>query len=380
MIKSLIISTFVFLLIIATCCFLGQIETGKKAQNNYTLAKDNFDNCRFESALKLLKEEPPKNIAQDYYELKFDVLMNLDKINETKAVAKKLIELYPRNAFNYYLLSISYYNLSDYDNSEKYLKKAIKQDPKNSDYKIDLAGLYSEQDKISEAIKYYEEVKKENPKYEFAWAGIAAIYEHQKNYNKALVYRKEAAEKFSYNISDVYMLADLYMKMGDKKNAVLYYSKAAKMDVNKETDAREQYKILTGKSLYTASTPANQKVPALLVNKFVIVDALVNGCKGKFLINPEAQESAVYEKFLKKNKIKPETNEYGLYSTANGKKRVTPISYVDFKLGTLNVHNDRVSILPDTKGKKLDGIIGDDILAKTDFYVDQDKKVLVLER
>lgn len=380
MIKSLIVSTIVVLSIVAVFVGAAKIESNNKIQKNFVIAKDNFENSKLESALNLLESEPPKNIAQDYYCLKYDVLMNLNKIYEAETVAKKLVELDKKNAFNHYLLSLIYYNLGDNDKTEECLKNAIKYAPKNVDYKINLANVYANEWKNDKAIALFEEVKKTNPKYEVAWAGIATIYENGKNYKKALVYRKDAAEKFSRNVYDVYMLAELYNKMGDKKSAALYYEKTAKMDVNKESDAQEKYEKLTGKPLYMASVSTSQRIPALFVDNLIIIDALANGIKGRFLVDTGANASVVYERFLRKNKIHVEADGYGIYTLADGKRGTAPAFYTNIEVGTLNFYDDRVFILPDFKGITFDGIIGNDILAKSDFYVDRKNEVIIIKK
>jgi tetratricopeptide (TPR) repeat protein len=379
MIKSLVISTFVVILIIALCAAGGQIQEKQKYQKRYELAKIDFEKSDLSSALRRLREDPPPNIAQDYYSLKFDILLNMERLEDAQDVAQKLVNMDGNNAFNQYLLSVAKYNMADYDSSEKCLKKAIKLDPKNSDYKIDLAGLYSDFHEDTKAIKYYEQVIKEDPQYEFAWAGIATIYENEKNYKKALVYRNEAVKEFPKNVYDVYMLGELYKAMGNKKSAALCYAKASEIDVNKETDSQKKYEKLTGKSINSAAEKINQKIPASFVGNYIVVDSAANGVKGKFIVDSNATDTILYEKFLRKNKIKVNTKEKGIYTLTNGRRNPAPTGYMDIKLGNLNFFGNRVFILPDYKDTHYDGIIGNDILAKTNFYPDEQNKVLVLK-
>lgn len=378
--KSLLISTLVFFALFAIFYTFGQIESYKKAEKNYVLAKDDFENSKLDSALKLLEPEPPSKIAQDYYVLKYNVLLNSNNINQAEIIAKKLVKLNNKNSFNHYLLSLVYYNLGDYEKTEQCLLNSIKYEPKNNDYKINLANLYSTWGKDDKAIKLFEEVKKNDKKYETAWAGIATIYENQENYPKALIYRKDAAEKFSHNVYDIFMLAELYNKMGDKKNAIQYYEKTAKIDVNKESTAQEKYEELTGQPFHMASASTNQKIPVLFVDNLAIVDAIANGKKGKFLIDTGANKSIIYERFLRKNKISVDSDTYGLLEFANGKRQTAPACYVDFKLGTSTFYDNRIFILPDLKGITFDGILGNDVLSKTDFYIDRKNEVLIIKK
>lgn len=168
--------------------------------------------------------------------------------------------------------------------------------------------------------------------------------------------------------------------MGDKKKAISYYEKTAKIDVNKESEAQEKYEKLTGKPLYMSSASTSQRIPALFVDNLIIVDALANGIKGKFLVDTGANTSVIYERFIRKNKIQVESDGYGVFALANGRRETAPSTYVDIKLGTSNFYDNRIFILPDFKNITFDGIIGSDILAKTDFYVDRKNEVLIFKR
>lgn len=379
MVKSLIVSTFVIMSIVAVCVVSGKIQSGQRFQKQYELAKNQFEKYELSSALRCLREDPPKDIAQDYYSLKFDILLNMERLTDAQEVAKKLVAIDGNNAFSHYLLSVAYYNLADYENSEKSLQKAIKLDSKNTDYKIDLAGLYSDFHEDEKAIKCYEEVIKEDPKYEFAWAGIATIYENEKNYKKALKYRKQAAQKFPKNVYDAYMLAELYNAMGNKKDAASSYKKAAEIDVNNESAAQVKYAKITGKALNMGSGKINQSIPASIKDDLVIVETSANGVKGKFLVDNNVTDTILYEGFLRKNNIKPKTGEYGVYTLINGRRNPAPTSYMDIKLGDLSFYDNRVFILPDSKSAKYDGIIGNDILAKANVSVDKKNHVVVIK-
>lgn len=378
--KSLIVSFLVMVAIFAGLYVIAKIETTKKIEHNFALAKDAFENSQLEYALRLLEANPPAKIAQDYYVLKYDILMNQNKLNEAETVAQKLVKLDKKNALNHYLLSLVYYNFADYSKAEASLKNAIKYAPKNNDFKIHLADLYANLQRYDEAVKLFAEVKKSDSNYEVAWDGLAAVSEDKQDYSKALELRKEAAEKFPNNCYDSYMLAALYQKMGDKKKAVTFYEKAARLDKEGESDAQEQYQELTGKPFYIASASTSQKIPALFVDNLPIITVFVDGDKGNFLLDTGANTSVIYERFLRKNKIQVDTDTYGILEFANGKKQTAPACHVDFKIGNSIFESNRIFILPDFKGITFDGIIGNDILAKTDFYIDRKNETVIIKR
>jgi|GEM_PF-7094397 len=378
--KSLLISIIIAALLLGSIYVFGVIETNKKIEKNFILAKDEFENSKFDAAIKLLEPEPTGKIAKDYYLLKFNVLMNLNNLNQAEQTGIKLVKLEPKNAFHNYLLSLVYYNLNDFKKAEEYLKKSIENEPLNVDYKMHLANLYAAWGKDEEAIKLFEEVKEADPRYEVAWSGIATIYENKSDFKNALVYRKEAAEKFPDNSYDAYMLARLYKILGDKKNAIKYYAKAAELDTEEVSDARGLYYELTGKPFHAVSKVSSQKIPIKFQGGVMLITASVNGADGEFLLDTGASSSVIYEKFLKKNNLNIKTKSYGVFEMANGQKSTAPIGHADFKLQNKVFANARVAILPDGSSSGLDGIIGNDILTAVDYYIDKNAQVLIIRK
>ena len=72
---------------------------------------------------KLLEGKPPKDIAEEFYKLKFDIQVNLNAVYAAKETVLELIKMQPKNAFYHYELSLMYYNIQDYSQAEKALKQ-----------------------------------------------------------------------------------------------------------------------------------------------------------------------------------------------------------------------------------------------------------------
>ena len=115
------------------------------------------------------------------------------------------------------------------------------------------------------------------------------------------------------------------------------------------------------------------------MNKLMIVNALINGHSGKFLVDTGATYSIIYSDFLKKNNIKLKTNMVGIMKNANGTMNITPLVNVNIKLGSNEYNNSRAFVLL-SNNNGFDGIIGNDILEKTDYYIDRPNKVLVIRK
>lgn len=375
--QSIIISCILVLGVIGAFVGYSMYQENIQMHKNYIAAQDAFRNANLQEAEKLLEGNPPQDIAKDFYILKYNVQMNSNELYQAEQTCMKLLKLNPKDAFSNYLLSLVYYNLGDRDNTELYLKNAVKYSPDNVDYKISLANFYANIGKDDEAINLFLELKDLIPGYEIAWATIASIYENKGDYNNALKYRKEAAEKFSNNSYDLYMLASLYQKIGEKDLAAEYYAKTAKLDINGATDAKSKYFEITGKPYHSSSQFKSESIPFKNLNGLMLVNVSVNGYPAKFIIDTGATSSVVYGNFIKKSHIPVKTNIFGISQSANGTKTVTPIANLNIKLGSSEFKDLKTFIMP-TDNKAFDGIIGNDILEKTDYYVDRQRQVITI--
>lgn len=375
--QSLIVSSLIIACVVGGLCGYSIYRNGVKMRENYIEAQDAFRNSNLKQAEKLLEGNPPRDIQKDFYLLKYNVEMNLNKLYQAEQTALELLKINPKDAFYNYLTGLVYFNLDDREKTELYLKNAVEYSPENVDYKIYLANCYANYGKDDEALKLYEELKDLIPGYEIAYASIATIYENKNDLNNALKYRKEAAEKFSDNAYDLYMLAKLYERMGKKDDASEYYARTAKLDVDSVTDARTKYFELTGKPYHSAPQFKNEKIPFQSVDGLMLVNISVNGIPAKFLIDTGATSSVLYANFVKDKKIPVKTKIFGITQSANGTKTVVPIANLNLKLGSMEFNSLPVYVMP-AENKMFDGIIGNDILSKTDYYADRQQKVIVI--
>ena len=184
--QSLILSSIIILGIVGI--FTGYLvyQNNVKIHRDFVAAQDAFRNADLQQAERLLQDEPPRDIARDFYILKYNVQINSNKIYQAEETCFKLLKLNQKDAFSNYLLSLIYYNLGDSDKTELYLKNAVKYSPDNVDYKIALANFYANTGKDDEAINLFLELKELIPGYEVAWATIATIYENKGDYDNAL--------------------------------------------------------------------------------------------------------------------------------------------------------------------------------------------------
>jgi len=376
--QSIILSCLVFLVITGVLFGFYVINNNKKFKTNYTAAQDAYRNGNLVKAEELLEGNPPKSIAKDFYNLKYNIQVNQNKIPASIETAKKLLKLQPKDALSNYLLGVAYNNNGDKDNTEKYIKLAIKYAPDNVDYKMYLANFYNNLQRYEEALELYNAVIKKDDSYEVAWAGAANIYENIENYESALKYRKEAVKRFSDNTNDLYKLAELYNKLDKKELAAKYYAKTAKYDINNATDAKTKYFELTGQQYQADVDVESNNIPFETRKGLMVVRAWVNGCAGDFMIDTGASSTVIYSKFAKSNGITPNKSIRGIIQVADGTKTVVPVAEVSLKFGNSVFNKTRAFIVNDDKFF-VDGIIGNDTLSKTDFYIDKENNQIVIK-
>ena len=376
--QSIIISCILIFGITGALIGYSAYQDNVKIHKNFIAAQDAFRNGNLAGAEKLLEvNNPPRDIAKDFYILKYNVQMNSNKLYQAEVTALKLLKLNPADAFFNYLVSLVYYNSGDKEKTELYLKNAVKYAPDNVDYKIYLANFYAGAGKDDEAIKLFEELKKLIPGYEIAWASIASIYENKGDFKNALKYRKEAAEKFSDSAYDLYMLASLYSKMGEKNLAAQYYAKTAALDINGNTDAKSKYFAITGKPYHTAPQFKSETIPFQNLNGLMLVNVYIDGIPAKFVIDTGATSTIVYANFIKNKKIPVKTSIFGISTSSNRTKTVMPLINLNLKLGTQEFRDLKTFIMP-AENKLFDGIIGNDILEKLDYYADRQRQVITI--
>ena len=376
--QSVIIACVVFLLIVGVLGCFYVINNNKKIKANYVAAQEAFRNGNLQQAEELLKDNPPKNIAKDYYNLKYNVQISQNKISASVETALKLVKMQPKDAFSNYLAGIAYSNDGDKANTEKYLLRAVKYAPNNVDYKMYLADFYGKLEKNDDALALYNDVIKRDASYEVAWAGAANIYEKLEDYTNALKYRKEAAAKFSDNIYDLYRLAELYNKLGKTDLAAKYYAQTAKFDINDSTDAKSKYLSITGKPYQASEENESNSIPFEMRKGLMVVKAWANGYAGSFMIDTGANSTVIYSKFAKANGITPNKDIRGIIQVADGSKTVVPVAEVSLKLGRSVFNKTRAFIVNDDKFF-VDGIIGNDTLSKTDFYIDKENNKIIIK-
>jgi len=93
---ALVVTILFVIVAIAGFAGFSYYRLNKIAHENYTKAQDAFRNSDLSKAEKLLNIKPSKDMAEDFYKLKYNVQMNQNKLYEAEQTAKELIKLNPK--------------------------------------------------------------------------------------------------------------------------------------------------------------------------------------------------------------------------------------------------------------------------------------------
>ena len=144
----------------------------QKAVENYRLAIDKMAN---------VTEPKEKEIRKYSYEYLI-AAYGTDKLNDfskAEPVAKELIDLEPREAYNYHLLGRLYEDQGMYEQAEEQFKKAIALNPADpSGYQM-LAGFYNRQGEFEKTMEAFRERANREPNNPEAWHTMGTWYQEK---------------------------------------------------------------------------------------------------------------------------------------------------------------------------------------------------------
>ncbi|VTT97157.1 tetratricopeptide repeat protein : Tetratricopeptide TPR_2 repeat protein OS=Planctomyces limnophilus (strain ATCC 43296 / DSM 3776 / IFAM 1008 / 290) GN=Plim_2555 PE=4 SV=1: TPR_11 [Gemmataceae bacterium] len=186
-----------------------------------------------------------------------DVLEKIDADKNLKGDAKGRIKDRVQ-----YTLSGLYVEKKDVENGAKQLQELIKRNPDSATYKNDLGFIWSDNDlnleeseklikealelDVKEKKKLKEEGKIDEVKENAAYLdSLGWVLFKQKKYKEALEPLKKASldEDDGAHLEIWDHLADCYMALGDKKNAIAAWEKALKMDDISKRDGERRRKV-----------------------------------------------------------------------------------------------------------------------------------------
>lgn len=235
---------------------LGQFDEALKITAGLIQAGEESGNGWYFMMLKgmVQRESGKTQAAVDTY---LEVLDKLDAVKGLKDEQKDRMK--DRNR---YILTGLYVDLKDVDKAAKHLQTLIKRNPENPTYKNDLGFIWCDHDMnleeseklIREALaldkKEKEKAKKEGKIDEVRenaayLDSLGWVLFKQKKYKEAIDYLKKAcADDDDGNHLEIWdHLADCYMALDQKKDAIAAWEKGLKMDDISKRDAERRRKV-----------------------------------------------------------------------------------------------------------------------------------------
>ena len=235
---------------------LGQFDEALKITAGLIQAGEESGSAWYFLQLKgMVQREAGKTDAA--IETHLEVLEKLDTAKGLKDDVKDRMK--DRNR---YVLTGLYVDLKDIDKAAKHLQTLIKRNPDNPTYKNDLGFIWCDNDKnleeseklIREALdldkKEKEKAKKEGKidevKENAAYLdSLGWVLFKQKKYKEAIDYLKKAcADEDDGNHLEIWdHLADCYMALDQKKDAIAAWEKGLKMEDISKRDAERRRKV-----------------------------------------------------------------------------------------------------------------------------------------
>jgi len=180
-----------------------------------------------------------RKLAYAYYNAKrykeaVDALQDYRKLEMTYSDWAKDAEngsgwsIYSTNVF----LASSYEQLGMYDNAIEAAKMAIQVEPKYANAFVILSRVYSAKKQYDEGISALKRAIELDPNYAAAYEELGKAYFGKRRYNDAISYYKKAIELEPKVVDRYISLADLYSEMGDYSEAINTLKKALEIEPN----------------------------------------------------------------------------------------------------------------------------------------------------
>lgn len=216
---------------------IAALQEAQKAQPkdikvNFSLAE------AYEKAGQLEKAEAVYNIlaeinpaeAKTYHRQSFHIYVAAGKYDRAIVPAKKVIDLEPKNEWNYYHLGTTYHNLQKYDEEVAVFQQglAVKPDFAHAWYQV--GSAYIQQKKFKEAVAAYKKFTELSPDEPNGWLSLGVCYMQLKNNEAALEPLKKCVELKPDNSVGWYNLALVYVNLKDNFSAKEIYNKLVTLD------------------------------------------------------------------------------------------------------------------------------------------------------
>lgn len=187
----------------------------------------------YEKAENVLKEAIRRDSQDAYsYSVLSSIYIAKDRFEEAEDTIRKALKLSPSDAEIYLNYGILCAKLQKKNKAIEMLKKSKLLNPTNSHTYFVLGVMLFETDKINEAFAEFKQLEDLNPKYKNLNYYLALCYKKEKNHIAVLEYAQRALNDDFLNPSIYILLAQTYINLNRKDDALLIYQEGENKGIN----------------------------------------------------------------------------------------------------------------------------------------------------
>ncbi len=187
----------------------------------------------YEKAENVLKEAIRRDSQNAYaYSVLSSIYIAKDRFEEAEDTIRKALKLSPSDAEIYLNYGILCAKLQKKNKAIEMLKKSKLLNPTNSHTYFVLGVMLFETDKINEAFAEFKQLEDLNPKYKNLNYYLALCYKKEKNHIAVLEYAQRALNDDCLNPSIYILLAQTYINLNRKDDALLIYQEGENKGIN----------------------------------------------------------------------------------------------------------------------------------------------------
>ena len=151
-------------------------------------------------------------------------------LHQAEAISKKILKKQPRQADALHLLSMIYFERSDYDQAITYIQKAIHIDPNFAAAFNNLGNIYRSLKKFREAISCYKKAVELNPTLDQTYMNLGIVLHDEGSIQEAIESYRRAIELNPVHFGAYNNLGLALQNQGKTEESIVAYQKAIQIN------------------------------------------------------------------------------------------------------------------------------------------------------
>jgi tetratricopeptide (TPR) repeat protein len=348
-------------------------------------AKDCLRTGSFEAGLKIVDEVLAVVDVPELQETKVNLLMAAGRDNEAYELLLILLKSRPEAPHLHFFAGKVAMQVKDGTTAMLHFAEACRLAPDNKAYQIAWAKASLKAGLRDSAIATFTKLLEEDPQCSQCWLDYAGAFYASGDKPQAIRLLQQAVTRSPNSASFNYYLALLLDSSGSEKGdsealraAAGYYRKSLELQPRKNSLAAKRYYEIT-------STRVPSELEAIRVDELpleqrgsqLLITAMINGIPGRFVLDTGASVTCIVADSVSRFKIVP-TSRTGTAITPMGITQ-TPLAYADITLGRHTIRQALISVMSQSPGPGIDGLMGLDSMQKLNGQVDTRRGLLVIQ-